>query len=86
MWHKARAQLSQMGSVGPTSLAGRPSVGAFSNSTLPMCQGRSVHEASNAQSPCGQETWPPGHPIWPTGLTSGPTSSTFAQSTDLAPL
>jgi hypothetical protein len=36
MWHKARAQPSKSG-------AGRPGVGAFSNSALTTCQGRSVH-------------------------------------------
>jgi hypothetical protein len=60
-----------VGPAGPTSLAGRPGVGAFSNSALPTCQGRSVHGVSNAESWCSHKTWPPGHPSWPVGLTSG---------------
>jgi hypothetical protein len=38
--------------VGPAS---RPGVGAFSNSALPTCQGRSVYGVSNAQSWCGHK-------------------------------
>jgi hypothetical protein len=53
---------AKVGPVGPTSLAGRPGVGAFSNSALPTCQGMLVHGVSNAQSQCGHKTWPPGWP------------------------
>jgi hypothetical protein len=56
---------AKVGPAGQTSLAGWPGVGAFSNSALPTCQGRSMHGVSNAQSQCGHKTWPP-------GLTSGP--------------
>jgi hypothetical protein len=72
MWHKSWAQPTKVGPTGPTSLVGRPGVGAYSNSALSTCQGRSVHVVSNAQSWCGHETRPPGHPSWPTDLTSGP--------------
>jgi hypothetical protein len=60
--------------VGPAGWLG---VGAFSNSSLLTCQGRSVHGVSNAQSRCGHETWPPSHPSWPTSLTSGPPEPHF---------
>jgi hypothetical protein len=85
MWHKAQAQPGKVGLPGPTSLAGQLGVGVFSNSTLPTCQGRSVHGVSSAQSQCGHKTWPPGHPSWSVGPTSGPLSPTFSQSTDLTP-
>jgi hypothetical protein len=74
MWHKAQAQPSQSG-------AGRPGVGAFSNSTLPTCQGRSGHEVSNVQSRCSHETWPPSLISAP----PPPPEPTFGQSTDLTP-
>jgi hypothetical protein len=86
MWHKARAQPSQSWVAGPTSLADRPGVGAFSNFALPMCQGRSVHGASNAQSQCSQETWPPGKPRWLAGLTSGSPKPHFWPKYQLNPL
>jgi hypothetical protein len=60
------------------ALAGQPGVGAFSNSTLPMCQGGSVHGVSNAQSRCGDKTWLPGHPSWPGGLTCAPPQAPFS--------
>jgi hypothetical protein len=47
---KPRPNRAKVGPVGPTTLVGQPGVGAFSNSALPTCQGRSVHGASNAQS------------------------------------
>jgi hypothetical protein len=79
MWHKAWAQPSKSG-------AGRPGVGAFSNSALPTCQGRLVHGACSAQSRCGQESWPLGHPSWPAGLTGGPPEPHFRPKHRLSPL
>jgi hypothetical protein len=76
---------ANVGPAGPTSLAGRPGVGPFSNSSLPMCQGRSVLGASNTQSQCGQETWPPDHPSWQPSLTSGPLEPHFQPKHRLNP-
>jgi hypothetical protein len=76
---------AKVGLAGPTSLASRPGVGAFWNSTLQMCQGRLVHRVSNAQSWCGHETWPPVHPSWLAGLTSGPPEPHFQQKHWLNP-
>jgi hypothetical protein len=75
---KPEPNRAKVGATGPTSLpAGRPGVGAFSNFTLPTCQGRSVHGVSNAQSQCSHETWLPSHPSWPPDLTSGPLEPHF---------
>jgi hypothetical protein len=78
MWHKSWAQLSQSG-------ADRLVVGAFSNFALPMFQGRSVHKKFNAQTRCGQETWPPSHPSWFAGLISGPPEPHFRPEHRLNP-
>jgi hypothetical protein len=82
---KLRPNWTKVGTTGPTSLAGRPAVGTFSNSALSTCQGRLVHGASNAQSRCGLETWPPSHPSWPADLTSGPLEPHFQPKHQLSP-
>jgi hypothetical protein len=50
MCTKPGSNRAKVGPTGPTSLAGRPGVGAISISALPMCQGGSVHGVSDAQS------------------------------------
>jgi hypothetical protein len=52
---KSGPNRAKMEPTGPTSLVGRPGVGAFSNSSFPTCQGRSMHMLSNAQSRCSHE-------------------------------
>jgi hypothetical protein len=83
---KPKPNWAKVGRTGPTSLAGPSGVGAFSNSTLPMCQGRSVHGVSNAQSRCGHKTWPPDHPSRLGGLTSGPPEPHFRPKHRLNPI
>jgi hypothetical protein len=86
MWHKARTNRAKVGPTGPTSLADRLGVGAFSNSALPMCQGRSVHAVSNAQIRCGHEIWLPSQPSWLGSLTSGLPEPHFRPNHRLNPL
>jgi hypothetical protein len=68
MWHKVRAQPSQSG-VGQHDFLGRPA------RVWHIFKNRFKHvlkQVGDAQSRCGQETWPLGHPSWLVGLTSAP--------------
>jgi hypothetical protein len=52
---------ANLGSAGPTSLVDRSGVGTISISTLPTCQGGSVHGVSDAQS-WWRPSWVAGRP------------------------
>jgi hypothetical protein len=58
---KDRTNRAKVGLIGPTSLASRPGVGAIMNSALAMCQWRSVHGISDAQSQW-RPSWEAGRP------------------------